>query len=180
MTKVAARCQETRFRLRKRKQTCKHSDRQRHVPPRPSNGTRETCATCSFPRVSGMKRGSASCPVGWGRRSPRARRCPQRRSPRSPSPRGRARGAGQSSRPCAAHSRTRRRLAAHLEGEHQGRLDQTRDATEAAPDVLGARTAQVGDDAFDVGAQTRRGAVAAHATYVVRITRTVWRGASGA
>ena len=39
----------------------------------------------------------------------------------------------------------------HLDGEHQGRLDQTHDATEAPPDVLGARVTQVPEDALDVG-----------------------------
>ena len=45
----------------------------------------------------------------------------------------------------------------HLEGEHQGRLDQTDHSTEAPPDVLGARVAQVAEDALDVGPPAVRG-----------------------
>ena len=44
----------------------------------------------------------------------------------------------------------------HLEGEHQGRLDEAHHATEAASDVLGARVAQVAEDALDVSAGRTR------------------------
>ena len=56
--------------------------------------------------------------------------------------------------PLAHQAQVRRH---HLEDEHQSRLDQAHDASEAAPDVLGARVAQVAKDALDVGPPALRG-----------------------